>query len=726
MIYTNLLWCFFVIFIFLEVSYSKLLMGSAKSLECLFSIAFLICQITFISATYNIGTGIADCTGPAAGVVFMGYAKSSQIGCGIHLRQFARAFIIDDGESRVAYVTVDACMISHGLKKEVLERVKKLYNDTYNYDNVILSGTHTHSTPGGFMMDLMYDIPDRGFVPESFLALVEGITRAITRAHENMVEGRIFLSTGEIINANINRSPASYLNNPEEERAKYKYNTDKEIVQLKFTRASDNAPIGAINWYPVHPTSMNNSNCLVTSDNVGYASILLEQSVNGGTIPGRGPFIGAFASTNLGDVSPNLKGPKCVNTGKDCDFVTSTCDGKAKYCIASGPGVDMMDSTKIIANRLFSKSKELLAENNVNEVVGPIKFVHQFVNMPEQTATLTHINGTQEEVKACLPAMGYAFASGTTDGPGEFNFTQATTSDDPMWNFLRDLIFPPTKEDIACHHPKPILINSGRISFPYEWQPKIVATQLMMIGNVVLAAVPGEFTTMSGRRLRETIYNKLVENGAPHNTKVIITGLSNVYTSYIATFEEYQIQRYEGASTIFGPHSLSIYQKIYAMLAKALILEEKLDSGPMPPDFRKHLISLNPPVLFDTPPKGFRFGDCIQQPPEIVTGNQTVVVKFIGGHPRNNPMHERSFLLIQKLNANNKWETVYTDANWETRFKWKKTCLLRGNSVVIIEWDVTPDVKPGTYRIKHTGHHKFIIGGVILPYHGVTQSFVVS
>lgn len=38
--------------------------------------------------------------------------------------------------------------------------------------------------------------------------------------------------------------------------------------------------LGAINWFAVHPTSMNMSNKLVTSDNMGYASVLLEQEYN--------------------------------------------------------------------------------------------------------------------------------------------------------------------------------------------------------------------------------------------------------------------------------------------------------------------------------------------------------------------------------------------------------------------------------------------------------------
>ena len=54
--------------------------------------------------------------------------------------------------------------------------------------------------------------------------------------------------------------------------------------------------------------------------------------------------------------------------------------------------------------------------------------------------------------------------------------------------------------------------------------------------------------------------------------KVILAGLSNVYTHYITTFEEYQMQRYEAASTIYGPNTLQAYLDQYANLTENLLL----------------------------------------------------------------------------------------------------------------------------------------------------------
>lgn len=54
---------------------------------------------------------------------------------------------------------------------------------------------------------------------------------------------------------------------------------DKILTQMQFIDADDK-PLGAINWFAVHPTSMNNTNHLVSSDNVGYASILFENMMD--------------------------------------------------------------------------------------------------------------------------------------------------------------------------------------------------------------------------------------------------------------------------------------------------------------------------------------------------------------------------------------------------------------------------------------------------------------
>ena len=150
--------------------------------------------------------------------------------------------------------------------------------------------------------------------------------------------------------------------------------------------------------------------------------------------------------------------------------------------------------------------------------------------------------------------------------------------------------------------------------FQPKWHPDIVDTQLLKLGQLYIAPVPGEFTTMSGRRLRETIRTTVESVSNRKDTKVVVAGLSNTYTHYITTFEEYQRQRYEAASTIYGPHTLQAYQQQYAFLAENLVKNKTInDEGPHPPNLHDEQISFVPPVIIDNAPDGHDFGDCLEQ-----------------------------------------------------------------------------------------------------------------
>ncbi len=58
----------------------------------------------------------------------MGYANIEQKGRGIHLRQFARAFIIDDDSEKFVFVNVDIGMIGNGLRQQVFAFLKSVLN----------------------------------------------------------------------------------------------------------------------------------------------------------------------------------------------------------------------------------------------------------------------------------------------------------------------------------------------------------------------------------------------------------------------------------------------------------------------------------------------------------------------------------------------------------------------------------------------------------------------
>ena len=59
--------------------------------------------------------------------------------------------------------------------------------------------------------------------------------------------------------------------------------------------------------------------------------------------------------------------------------------------------------------------------------------------------------------------------------------------------------------------------------------------------------------------------------GEGETAYVAISGLTNGYSSYVTTLEEYQGQRYEAASTIYGPHTLSGYIQELTRIAKDMV-----------------------------------------------------------------------------------------------------------------------------------------------------------
>uniref|UniRef100_A0A3Q2FR50 Neutral ceramidase n=1 Tax=Cyprinodon variegatus TaxID=28743 RepID=A0A3Q2FR50_CYPVA len=601
--------------------------------------------------------------------------------------------------------------------------ILKKHLSEWEHDNVVLSGTHTHCGPAGYFQYTLFMLAGNGYIKASIEPLVSGIVKSIDIAHSKMKPGRIYRNKGEIYDSSLNRSPHSYLNNPEKERSRYKANTDKQVLVLKFTDL-DGDGIGMISWFAVHAVSMNYTNRMVSSDNMGYASYLLESDKNPGELPGQGGFVAGFSSSNLGDVSPNTRGPYCVNTGLPCDYLNSSCPiGGTKMCQSFGPGADMFDSTQIIGHNIYMKAKELYA-NAVDEVTGPVRFAHQWVNMTDVTVK---INDTHT-VSTCKPAMGHSFAAGTIDGGGDLNFTQGAVEGDPFWDGIRDaLLGPPSNETQKCHHPKPILISTGEMNWPLPWHPQIVDVQIIVIGSVAVLAVPGEMTTMSGRRLREAVKES---SSTFKNTEVVIAGLSNIYTHYITTYEEYQVQRYEGASTIYGPHTLTAYLHKFRELAKAIVQDRvsELPVGPEPPFFT-NVFSLMGTAAADGKPENTSFGEVLEQvlPLYRQVGHLNAFLPLLPLCFFVPLQRDKTFVTVEIYdNRTETWEVVYNDASWETRFHWLKGSNRESNATV--EWHIPQSAPTGFYRIRHFGHYKELQGlkPIITPYEGSSDVFTVT
>jgi neutral ceramidase len=673
----------------------------------------------------------------------MGYADPKQVGSGLRQRLYSRAFIIGDvrkPEERFVYLVLDTQSGDTAIRYGILEGLKALgpeYATIYGQHNVAVTGTHSHSGPGAWLNYLLPQITSKGFNKQSYHAIVDGAILSIRRAHATISLGRLSFGSIELLDGNINRSPYAYLANPKEERKKYKYDVDKTLTMLKFQRAEDGLDLGALTWFPVHGTSMLGNNTLISGDNKGVAADLFEKSIGRPTdilTPG---FVAGFSQSNVGDTSPNILGAFCEDEiGGPCNFQDSTCGGRNEACHGRGPHFRIKDegasSCYEIGRRQFAAAKSLFDSLPFTgtPISGPIRSLHTFNDL--SNFTFAHPNGSI--VTTCPAALGYSFAAGTTDGPGAFDFKQngsGSPNANPLWSVVKGFIHEPSEEQNICHGLKPILLDVGEIERPYLWTPNIVDIQLLRVGQLLMIISPGEATTMAGRRWKEALSShasslSLIEDKDPI---VVLGGPANSYTHYISTEEEYSIQRYEGASTLYGPHTLNAYINLtlsYLPHLATLSPPVRLPKGPLPPNHVNTSLSFITGVAFDRPPFFKSFGDTLVETPLNVKPGTTVTATFVGANPRNDLRLEKSYAVVEKLMDSGEWVVVRDDSDWDLIFRWRRTSSVLATSEVDISWDVpdTPDVR-SSYRIGYFGAAKSI-GGDIQQFEGQTRMFIVA
>ncbi|CCM06034.1 uncharacterized protein FIBRA_08280 [Fibroporia radiculosa] len=691
---------------------------------------------TQVESGYLLGLGIGDITGPVVETNMMGYADRQQTDTGLHMRQRSRAWIVADATqpfNRVVFINADIGMGDTGIRRSIVSALSSTYPGLYTNENIALVATHSHAGVGGYLENLLPHITSLGYVKQTADAIIDGTVMAVRRAHESLAPGILSVGNTTVLNANINRSPSAYLANPADERAKYEYDVDKEMTLLRFDDLDGDAR-GFLSFFPVHGTSLYQNNTLVSGDNKGMAAYLYEAMVEPSSMPGNTTFVAGFTQSNVGDTSPNTLGAVCESPGNPwdgqvCDFEHSTCGNRTEDCRGRGPGFRISDyeSNLIIAQRQVDGAKELM-EQELASVSGPVRWAHRYLDMNFHRFELP--NGTV--VQTCPPALGYSFAGGTTDGPGKFDFIQGDNSSspqNPFWELVKGAVTPPPPpEQIACQDPKPILLDTGYAHEPYQWSPDTVDIQILRVGNFVMLIIPGEMTTMAGRRIRETLRAQLISSGVVgEDAYIVVAGPANTYAHYVTTREEYAVQRYEGASTIYGPNTLDAYIHEYGNLVPYLTINAtgSPPSDPAPLDLTGKAISLQLPVSQDHPPLMKQFGDVLVDvnPNAAYHAGDAVTAQFVGANPRNNLRLEGTFLTVERL-LNERWTPIRSDSHPSTTFQWTRTNTLFGTSTVTITWRIEPETPAGIYRLSYFGDAKHLTGS-ITPFVGVSSQFII-
>lgn len=337
-------------------------------------------------------------------------------------------------------------------------------------------------------------------------------------------------------------------------------------------------------------------------------------------------------------------------------------------------------------------------------------------------------NGTA--VQTCPAALGYSFAAGTTDGPGPFDFTQADSGApdaNPLWAVVSDLLRTPSAEQAACQVPKPILLDVGEMSEPYAWSPNIVDVQLLRVGQFIAIISPSEVTTMSGRRWKSAIASAALSEGIVSQEPIVVVGSpANTYAHYLTTPEEYDIQRYEGASTLYGKWELPAYINLTVSNIGYLAADSTAGpaQGTYPPDNRNVSLDFISPVVYDNPPIGDSFGQVLDQPNSTYAVGDVINATFVGADPRNNLRLEGTFTAVEQL-VDDEWVEVRNDWDWYLSLTWTREDTVLGTSNVVLSWESESYAEAGMYRLHYYGDAKNVLGD-ISSFEGISNNFTLS
>lgn len=642
---------------------------------------------------YNVGAGIADVTGEVAENTMFGYAEPSQVATGLQQRLHARAFSIQEPASKknVLIVVVETGAITQALHQDVLRRLHDKWNNRFNEKNVMLTATHTHSAPGGISHYFLYGLTTMGFQSKTFQAMSDGIMLAIERAVASEAPAYIRFGHSLLTDSSAQRSQTAFAKNPLAEQKLFPHSIDPRMAVIRFER--DQKTFATISFFAVHPTSLTSKNLLVSGDNKGYASYYWE-FVREHSHP-RDPqpkMIAAFANTNPGDITPNLN----LKPG-------------------SGPTDDQWENARILGLR---QAQAAIATPMSVQVSGGIDYRQKYIDMSRQTVRPEFTPDKRTHV-TCPAAYKSAFAAGSSeDGGGGDGLGVYEGKSNPFIAMLGTILFAPSRQLRECQGNTEIAIAMGTAK-PFPWSPEVLPLQVARIGSLVLIAMPGEYTVNSGRRIRQTVAEHLQ---VPLNN-VIFMGYTNAYDGYNTTPEEYSQQDYEGASTHFGPYSLSAWQQNAAELADALRAGTEVVSSLRPRDLSRYQMTLRTGVVYDDVPLGKHFGAVVTQPKTSYRKGEKAKAVFWGGHPKNNLRLEGTFLEVQKLDQNGHWQNWLDDSDWNTVYQWKR--IIGAWSHVSVSWQINEDTPKGTYRFIHFGDAK-AASGYIFKYQGFSRSFQVQ
>lgn len=154
--------------------------------------AVIFCSMVFTlmaataSAEFKAGAARAVITPPAGGLMYGYGARGTNVSTGMHDPLFAKAVVLDDGQTKLAIVTLDIGSFPLENTQNVQAQVKQ----QAGFENILCVASHSHSTP-----KFADDFPnaDTPYVRD----MEKKIAGAIVEANSHLVPARLGVSFGE-------------------------------------------------------------------------------------------------------------------------------------------------------------------------------------------------------------------------------------------------------------------------------------------------------------------------------------------------------------------------------------------------------------------------------------------------------------------------------------------------------------------------------------------------
>ena len=503
---------------------------------------------------------------------------------------YARAlYLADEHENALIFCCLDMGCVTAAMRSGVCDELRTIIGSGFNESSFVLTATHTHSGPGGCSHEALYNVPTPGFMPAHLDAVIAASVEAIVTAWKSIAPTELGVSRASFaddVPVAWNRSLAAYNRNPDiikKDQSETHLALDRSMAVLSLRRNGELHSL--LSLFGVHATCLGSTLNRYDADNKGYAAVQVEEFL---ASSGVHDSVAIFAQATAGDVSPHYHGEGDVKRRKKIK-------GEAEYVYAAKNGGHQ---SKLALSAVSNKNEE--------KIIGKIDSILSFIDFTSVHAAPEFANGLNDAWTS-EPCHGAAFFQGTPiDGPGAPMMLVSALS--ALAKVVKAVHLSPRKSHskdaeyyrslYASQGNKSILFELGRkkilgrpmgSTLPGVIDPLIgelkrqikvgaikdsplVSTvmplQIVTVGQLALVCCPGEFTTIAGRRVLETVKARLQKSGVEH---VLICTYCNDYMGYVTTQEEYQQQAYEGGNTLFGQWTLAAFQTCFANLADEML-----------------------------------------------------------------------------------------------------------------------------------------------------------